>query len=253
MKLSIRLSRSLIISALLFSIISCQSGDQDSGTMLKVHNLSGYNAINVEVNLIFGGKSVVLEYNNLKDGEESDYQLIPADSLHEDGHYCTFTQAEVESLPFKIPFAGICTGLNDDRAELIREGKYRLIMEYIPAEFLDLSLYTHESNTNNDDVLINIKNKSEHDFLSVKATFPSDGTIERREIDYGTIQSGESSEFESVELAYRYASLFVVTTSDTLQFKPTDYVGETELEPGRYSYEIDILNGQKDVSRIVRD
>jgi hypothetical protein len=117
--------------------------------------------------------------------------------------------------------------------------------------FLNLSLVTHSNDSS--DVLIRILNNSDRDFVNVLAKFPGDATVDPIEIDYGSIASGHYSEFASVELAYRYTHIIAITETDTIDWEPVDYVGETPLSPGKYSYALDFIEGQKDVSKISKD
>lgn len=250
MRLSLIFAFSVILSC---AFISCNTSNGDSATMLRVRNLTGYEIVNAEVNLFFDGVHLKMDYQNLADGDVSKYQEIPSDSLDEAGDYCTYTNLETKEQEFELTMAILCTGLNSERAVLLKRGNYSLILETEPVEFLDLSLLTHNQNANNEDVLINIKNNSEQDFLEVRAIFPASATTEQTEVNYGSVKSGESSEFVSVDLAYRYTTMIVVTEADTLHWEPIDYVGEIELEPGRYSYELDIWVGPADVSRIIRE
>lgn len=244
----------LIAVLILFLILaSCSSNNTDTATMLRVQNFTEYEIVNAEVNLFFGGNHIELDYQDLADGEASGYQEIPIDSLNEEGDYCTYTNVETESLNILLSMASVCTRSDFDRAIRLNTGNFSLILETEPTEYLNLSFLTHEQNTNNEDILISIKNNSEQDFSEVRAIFPASATTEQRVVNYGAIKSGESSEFESVDLAYRYTEMLVITETDTLRWQPIDYVGEQELEPGKYSYELNTYTGPADISRIVRD
>jgi hypothetical protein len=46
-----------------------------------------------------------------------------------------------------------------------------------------------------------------------------------------------------VEKAYRIASTWVVTGSDTVRLQVIDFVGEKPLNPGRYTYVLGFFEG----------
>ncbi len=58
------------------------------------------------------------------------------------------------------------------------------------------------------------------------------------EANFGTIKAGESSNYQSFEKAYRYAFVELEIDGKVFTIQPIDYVGETLLDIGRYSYRI---------------
>ena len=85
-------------------------------------------------------------------------------------------------------------------------------------------------------VLIRIRNDAAIDFDRVQANFPFGP-----EIDYGPLPADGTSEYEPVDRAYRYAFLRVqLADGRELVYQPIDYVGETLLPPGRYTYVLTI-------------
>lgn len=85
-----------------------------------------------------------------------------------------------------------------------------------------------------DQVLIRIENSSSYDMNMTKANFPEE------EITYGRILSGRKSSFNEVEKAYRYAYIETTVNDIKLVLQPVDYVGESLLEPGLYTYRLSI-------------
>jgi hypothetical protein len=81
-------------------------------------------------------------------------------------------------------------------------------------------------------VAVRIENATDKVFESVVIGFPS-----QRE-DYGSIPAGEASVYRSVARAYRYAYAEIKIDGETLVLRPIDYVGESLLRPGRYTYRI---------------
>ena len=84
------------------------------------------------------------------------------------------------------------------------------------------------------DVEIRVANRSDRDFERVVATFDPD------RVDYGAVAKGATSEYRKVQQAYRYALVEVTAGGQTFRFHPIDFVGETLLEPGRYTYALNI-------------
>lgn len=64
------------------------------------------------------------------------------------------------------------------------------------------------------------------------------------EIPYGDIGPGEVTGYQTVDRAYRYAWVQTVVEGDTLTLQPIDYVGETLLDGGRYTYRLDLYEGR---------
>ena len=83
-------------------------------------------------------------------------------------------------------------------------------------------------------VEIRVANRSDRDFERVVATFDPE------RVDYGAIAKGATSEYRKVQQAYRYALVEVTAGGQTFRFHPIDFVGETLLEPGRYTYALNI-------------
>lgn len=86
----------------------------------------------------------------------------------------------------------------------------------------------------NESVAIRVQNSSAVQYDSVLVDFP-----EQREF-YGTIQSGESSEYRVVGMAYSYAYVELQFSGMRGVLQPVDFVGEETLEPGRYTYRLTV-------------
>ncbi|NIR45397.1 MAG: hypothetical protein GWN99_13345 [Gemmatimonadetes bacterium] len=84
---------------------------------------------------------------------------------------------------------------------------------------------------------IRLANLSSVDFDSVVVTFPEQ--VER----YGRVPQGGVSEYRGVSQAYRYAHVEAFAGDETYLLEPIDYVGETLLAPGRYTYQLRIRDG----------
>lgn len=82
---------------------------------------------------------------------------------------------------------------------------------------------------------IRVANRSDQDFERVDVTFESG------KVEYGPVPRGGVSEYRWVGEAYRYARVDVVVKGrPPLILQPIDFVGETLLEPGRYTYALSI-------------
>jgi hypothetical protein len=55
-------------------------------------------------------------------------------------------------------------------------------------------------------------------------------------IVFSGLQPGLSTPYQEVAQAYRIATVQVVVAQDTARLQVIDYVGETRLSPGRYTY-----------------
>ena len=84
---------------------------------------------------------------------------------------------------------------------------------------------------------IRIANRSDRDFASVLVRFPSD------DVHYGAVAAGRATEYRQVDQAYRYAYVEVRVGDDRIVLQPIDFVGETLLSPGRYTYVLTLREG----------
>lgn len=107
---------------------------------------------------------------------------------------------------------------------------------------LILSLGVFTSCTNEEDgriVNIRLSNVSNFDFTNIIVN-TSTG-----DLNYTDLDSGNVSEYNQFELAYRYAYIEVQIDGERYVFQPTDYVGETPLRKGNYTYQINLTDIQK--------
>jgi hypothetical protein len=68
---------------------------------------------------------------------------------------------------------------------------------------------------------------------NVVVTFPSQ--TER----YGTVAPGGVTAYRSIERTYSYAKIEATINGQPAVLQPIDFVGETLLGPGRYTYSLD--------------
>lgn len=84
---------------------------------------------------------------------------------------------------------------------------------------------------NNDEVRIRLDNQTGEDFATV---YVNSGGNDN---DYEALPTGEKSDYLTYEAAYRYGYVRAITPDqDTFIVQPIDYVGESLLEPGHYTY-----------------
>jgi hypothetical protein len=67
--------------------------------------------------------------------------------------------------------------------------------------------------------------------------------VHRDSITFTALAPGQATPFQEVEKAYRIASTWVVTGSDTARLQVIDFVGEEPLSPGRYTYVLSFFEG----------
>ena len=111
--------------------------------------------------------------------------------------------------------------------------------------FLLISILLVSCTQNDSDLLLlRIKNTSQFDYTDVVVN-TSGG-----EHNYGTISSNQSSDYKAFDLAYRYAFVELKIDGSTYTIQPIDYVGETPLDNGKYTYEINATNSGDQYSRL---
>ena len=82
--------------------------------------------------------------------------------------------------------------------------------------------------------MIRIENDSDWTYLDLRVN-PYD-----EEMNYGDLGPGEVSDYKPFEIAYRYAQIQVRIDDAEYVLQPIDYVGETPLKNGKYTYIIGI-------------
>lgn len=59
-------------------------------------------------------------------------------------------------------------------------------------------------------------------------------------LNYGALDAGQVSEYKLFEEVYHYGFIEVEAEDSTYRLVPTDFVGESPLKPGQYTYEVKI-------------
>jgi len=98
------------------------------------------------------------------------------------------------------------------------------------SSFLAICLIALVGCSKDESVLIRVKNISPYDFSSIRVW----------ETKYGSLHSNQTSDYQSFETAYSTNYIELSIGSDTLEYFLIDFVGPTTLEPGKYTYKIDV-------------
>ena len=64
--------------------------------------------------------------------------------------------------------------------------------------------------------------------------------------DFGNLESNGKSEYKRFDSAYRYAFVSFKINGKAYLIQPTDYVGEVQLEKGKYTYKISVTGLNSD-------
>jgi len=82
-------------------------------------------------------------------------------------------------------------------------------------------------------VLIRIENSSKYTYQDIKVVIDEERL-------YGTLAPRESSTYQSFSKAYRYAYVELKINNKLYVLQPIDYVGEEELQDGKYTYQLNV-------------
>lgn len=80
----------------------------------------------------------------------------------------------------------------------------------------------------------------------------NDSTIDFKDVvvggkNYGDIKRGATTDYQTWEKAYRYSSVSLLADSKPLKVQPEDYVGESPLGDGHFTYVLTIQDGRLDI------
>ncbi|MEO6302134.1 MAG: hypothetical protein ABIP51_03070 [Bacteroidia bacterium] len=90
---------------------------------------------------------------------------------------------------------------------------------------------------------IRIKNISSNDYCNVIIK-GQDGVT----VNYGSLKSGETSCYNSYDKMYRYSYIKVTIDGEDFELQPIDFVGETPLEIGKFTYSVNNNNEGKQLT-----
>ncbi|SFB31947.1 hypothetical protein [Algoriphagus aquimarinus] len=101
--------------------------------------------------------------------------------------------------------------------------------------FLTVFLITSCTEDNSPEgVLIRVENGSAVDFKDILISSGS------TPIEFGDISAGQRSDYKEFESAYRYGFVSLLANGKELRMQPYDYVGETPLSKGYYTYKLNL-------------
>ncbi|WP_127138318.1 hypothetical protein [Flagellimonas oceanensis] len=103
--------------------------------------------------------------------------------------------------------------------------------------FLMLLLAVGCSSGDDAEVYIRLENVSAHNYENIIVRISNDP------LDYGNLGTGKVSEYQMVTKAYRYAYVELEINGKMYILQPIDYVGESTLGSGYYTYQIDAEDG----------
>lgn len=84
---------------------------------------------------------------------------------------------------------------------------------------------------------LRIKNESTYDFCNVLISPHGEDT------NYGIVEAGQTTCYRPFTRAHAYAFVNLTIEGEELELIPIDYVGETELGPGNFTYTIGVESG----------
>ena len=70
------------------------------------------------------------------------------------------------------------------------------------------------------------------------------------DVSFENINSGETSDYKTFERAYRYGFVELQINGETYTIQPIDYVGESLLKTGKYTYEINANDSQEQYGKL---
>lgn len=122
------------------------------------------------------------------------------------------------------------------------------IMKKILILIISMALFISCSNdTVNDNlsqVNIRLSNVSDFDFHNIIVDTTTGN------VHFGDVSSGQKTDYKVFQVAYRYAFVELEIDGETYTLQPIDYFGETPLEDGNYSYEIDANDSQEQFGKL---
>lgn len=114
-------------------------------------------------------------------------------------------------------------------------------MKSLRASFLVLAFLLIGCDTLNetpDNALLRVENQSQTNFTNVRVQFMAEPK------DYGAVKAGTFSAYRTFETAYRYGLVEAQTADTTYRLQPIDFVGESPLQAGRYTYRLTLEDAQ---------
>ena len=107
------------------------------------------------------------------------------------------------------------------------------------------TLFSCSSDDNNATALnIRLSNVSQFEFQNIVVNTSTGNT------NFENIGSQQKTSYKTFQTAYRYAFVELQIDGETYTLQPIDYVGETPLENGNYTYQIDANDSQEQYGKL---
>ncbi len=85
-------------------------------------------------------------------------------------------------------------------------------------------------------VLMRIYNNTDYVLNNIEMNSPSSGRVH-----FGLLKPKEKSAYIKVKGAYAIAAIEAIIDKTKIEFLPDDYLGEQLLQPGKYTYELSVI------------
>jgi len=122
---------------------------------------------------------------------------------------------------------------SDDASVVSKPNWYVIAATLLAISLLIAIVFGRDFHINGPTSDVRIHNATDHDLQDV-VVGPA---------HYGSIQRGVSSGYQSWGPAYKYAFVSVLADGKPMLIQPIDYVGETPLGPGRFTYILSLHYG----------
>jgi hypothetical protein len=103
-----------------------------------------------------------------------------------------------------------------------------------------------DDNDNTSGVKIRLSNASQFDFQNIRINTGSSN----ENVSLGNLKMAKKTDYKLFESAYRYAFVELEINGKTYTIQPIDYVGETLLEDGNYTYQINANDSQNQYQKL---
>ncbi|MGB3142871.1 MAG: hypothetical protein WBB24_02085 [Maribacter sp.] len=101
-----------------------------------------------------------------------------------------------------------------------------------------------DDDSNTSELNIRLSNVSPYNFQNIVVNTGTGNT------NFENINPQQKTGYKTFETAYRYAFVELEIDGETYTLQPIDYIGETLLENGNYTYEIDANDSQEQYGKL---
>lgn len=120
--------------------------------------------------------------------------------------------------------------------------KYCCALIYLFAFLIIFSSCSEEDNNN--EIQLRLSNSSSFDYKNITVNTTTGN------VNFEDINSGEITQYKSFTKAYRYAFIQLEIDGSIYTIQPIDYVGETPLSYGKYTYKINASDSNDQYGRL---